>query len=80
MEKILVKVDENVVMKMKKNSEDGVLSRNDGSATTVAANGALPGGGDGGGDNTTPLKEERWEKKEKKCGNHQARGVFIAIF
>ena len=48
-EKILVKVDENVVMKMKKNSEDGVLSRNDGSATTVAANGALPGGGDGGG-------------------------------
>ena len=73
-EKILVKVDENVVMKMKKNSEDGVLSRNDGSATTVAANGALPGGGDGGGDNTTPLKEERWEKIHLSTEDERTKG------
>ena len=73
-EKILVKVDENVMMKMKKNSGDGVLSRNDGSATTVAANGALPGGGDGGGDNTTPLKEERWEKIHLSTEDERTKG------
>ena len=59
---------------MKKNSGDGVFSRNDGSATTVAANGALPGGGDGGGGITTPLKEERWEKIHLSTEDERTKG------